>query len=181
MNHVYRESIDFKLKSAAYHYDNLIKVIGNKQDKDREIIAISSEFTAMMLVYQSTLDVLAQLINDSRKLNLNRNRLYFSTIIRKLHSIPDLRDDILKLKQMSIYINDYCNTVKHRNLISVNETQVHQTAMIGLGIHMGIHFYFHVDSFKKDNRNHSEKGLPKYPRELQETLPEIFKNILSQI
>lgn len=181
MNHNFKQAIDFKLQSASYHYDNLINVMENFQDDIDKIVAISSEFTAYMLVYQSTFDVLAQLININRNLNLNPDRLCFSTIIKHSSKITDLQSELVALKKYNHYINDYCNTVKHRNLISVKETQVQQTAMIGVGVHMGTQIYYHIDSFVKNNRKHPEKLLPEYTNELQEKLPEIIKSILSQI
>jgi len=181
MEQKYKDSIIFKLKSAKYHYENIHNVLSDNFNYDDKLVAISSEVTSFLLVYQSIFDILAQYINLKRNLNLNPKRLYFHDIVKISNKIPDLREFVHKLDKANEYINAYCNTVKHRNLIKVNTTQVHQTAMIGLGMHMGVHTYHSISSFKRNNRQFNMKPIPEYINETQDELQSAVEELMSLI
>ena len=170
------ESIQFKLKSAKYHHDRCFEVLTRpilfNNDDDR-IVAISSEFTAMMLTFQSIIDLLAQLINSKRNLKLNSKTLYFSDL--HLHpEIKDLKEIIDDLQKHSRYLFAYCNTVKHRNLVKVSDEWAFVSPTMAIQ-------QFYVDSFERGRTKYERKNVNVLFRETYDIMSNEINQILSQV
>lgn len=125
-NLIYLESLEFKLKSAEYHFSQTISAIHNNEFKNEteHLVAVSSEFTAMMLVLQSSLDILAQWVNAKLKLSHNSKYLDFNKLLKsKVILNQELENMLINFESNNItkYLRDYCNTVKHRNIIKIVE------------------------------------------------------------
>jgi hypothetical protein len=167
----YLKSLEFKLKSVEYHKEKcqeaLDKPVLFNTDESR-LVAISSEFTAMMLVFQSCVDIVGQYINDRRGLGMSHYSLYFSTIMQSntfstSPRLEGIRAAMIDLHNESRYIFDYCNTIKHRNLIYLSDE------WFFISPYMPVQ-YFYVDSFKR------------YPkRELKDLLASTFIGMTSKI
>jgi hypothetical protein len=167
----YLESIEFKLKCANYHkekcFEALDKPILFDTDESR-LIAVSAEFTSMMLVFQSTIDILAQFINQKRNLGLSRDQLYFSSIMyfdffNTSSKLEGIKEQLSTLHSDSRYLFKYCNTIKHRDLIYISDewffVSNYQTVQ-----------YFFVDSFSRYSK-----------KELNELLFDTFNKITTDI
>ncbi|MFC6038441.1 hypothetical protein ACFPYN_03130 [Paenisporosarcina macmurdoensis] len=173
----YNDFLSFKLKSADYHYKQCIDAETNPnlfEDTDQQIIATSSEFTAMMLVYQSTLDLLAQFINRHRHLKLSSSSLYFSTVMINVEKIPDMKESLNNLNANAIYLIDYCNTTKHRNLIKISEQWTFITPFQPMKLLL-------VSPFKKDGRSYDEKVLLDISREIHESFTQSIKTLINLV
>lgn len=174
----YKDFLSFKLKSADYHYkkcfDSETNPIQFEEGTDHQIIAASSEFTAMMLVYQSTLDLLAQFINKHRHLKLARSSLYFSTIMNNVEKIPDMQESLNNLNANAKYLIDYCNTTKHRNLIEISEQWTFITPYQPMKLLL-------VSSFKKDGRSYDEKVLLDISCEIHESFTQSIKILIDLV
>jgi len=171
------ESIQFKLKSAKYHHDRCFEVLNKPilfdNDEDR-IVAISSELTAMMLTFQSIIDLLAQLINSKRNLKLDPGNLYFSRLNLKSPEIKDIKETIDGLQSSSHYLFAYCNTVKHRNLIKVSD----EWTFISPGMS---NQQYYVDSFERNRIKYERKNVNSILHEIFNYMSEKVPYILSQV
>jgi|SRR5579875_620892 len=164
---IYLNSLEFKLKSAEYHKEKCLEALNKlilfETDESR-LVAISSEFTAMMLVFQSCVDIVGQYINSKRRLGMSPNTLYFSNIKDSTSTrLDDLQTAINELHKESRYVFSYCNTIKHRNLIHLSDQWIFVSPFLPVQC-------FYVDSFKK------------YPKqELWDLLNRTFKNMTNKI
>lgn len=173
----YIESIQFKLKSAAYHHHKCLQAMNEPikfETEEEQLVAVASEFTAMMLTYHSILDILAQFINEKRQLELNKNRLYLSSINIESEKISDLKDRLMDLKEKTKYLSDFCNTNKHRNLVRISEKYVF------ISINLPVKEFF-VDSFTRNNIVYTSQGLHNLIFETYNNLEKLVKEILSQV
>lgn len=171
------ESIQFKLKSAKYHHDRCFEVLTRPilfDNHDEQIVAISSELTAMMLTFQSMFDLLAQLINSKRNLKLNPKTLYFSKLHLQSPEIEDLKETIYYLQKHSRYLFAYCNTVKHRNLVKVSD----EWTFISPGMSIQ---QFYVDSFERNGIKYERKHVNSILHEIFSYMSEKIAQILSQV
>lgn len=172
------ESLDFKLKLAQYHRDKCFEAVDQPTlfDSDESrLIAVSAEFTAMMLTFQSTIDILGQLINDKRKLGFSKDKMYFSWIMNRdffdsTDKLEGLKELLLKLNPERKYIFDYCNTIKHQNLIYLQE----ESSFVSM--YQSVQ-YFCIESF----RRHKEKIINDILFGSHNTLQEDITKIMSQV
>lgn len=122
----YKDSLSSRLESAKYHRDT-IRAIHKSTSIEESYIPVSFEFTAMMLALQSSLDILAQLLNcisgnykmsegsvSFHSLYLNIDRTNFKMVVK---------DKIIKLHECNErkYLNAFCNVSKHRRMIKVSD------------------------------------------------------------
>ncbi|RFU70339.1 hypothetical protein D0469_06990 [Peribacillus saganii] len=119
---IYLDSLQFKLKSAAFHHMQTLKSIKDFNEEE-QLIAVSSEFTAMMLTFQSSLDIIAQWVNAKLLNSTIKKRVYFDEIFK--YHIPDEELNVLLLEmkqnELTKYLRAFCNVTKHRNIIGVLE------------------------------------------------------------
>lgn len=169
---IYLESLNFKLESAKYHHDSVIKSLNNEpytlyllgSKKEEAILAASSEFIAMMLSLHSCLDVLAQWIN-SKSIGMNESDVTFKKITSRT-SDPVLRDKLNRLHSSSNYLIDFCNIIKHRHIIKFYKEESMAT--------MAYLEYLRIDEFTRNNKEYES-----YP--LIDLMSQIYNTITNQI
>lgn len=116
---VIEEAICHKIRSAHYHKVMSERSYFNGVTGYDEYAVSGFEFTAMMTTLHSILDLLAQWVNIKQDLNLGVSRLSFKNIIGKVNN-KNLKDKMVLLKEDTIYLDDFCNYTKHRNIVKVS-------------------------------------------------------------
>jgi hypothetical protein len=174
----FNDSLDFKLKIAQYHRDKCFEAVDRPRlfdSNESRLIAVSAEFTAMMLTFQSSIDIVGQLINDKRNLDFSKDRMYFSWIMERdffdsTDKLEGLKELLLKLNHEKKYIFDYCNTIKHQNLIYLQE----ESSFVSM--YQSVQYYC-IKSF----RHHKEKIINDILFGSYNTLQENITKIMSKV
>ncbi len=176
----YEKDVLFKLQCAEYHYNNCLgaTVSVDFNSLNEKLIAVSSEFTAMMLTYQSSLDILAQLINEKRNLGLKENRLYFSDVYTVISNpdkvLSDIAEDIVQIHNNSIYLRAYCNTSKHRNLIYISNNRLLYKQEHSVE-------YLTIDSFFRNSTEYPSRLLQTFLLDFRNHLPKLIPAVIAKV
>ena len=157
----YKETIQFKLEIVNYHSKRLFESMDIKDTN--QLVAVTADFSALMLTYQSIFDLVAQEINQNYKLNLDPNRLYFHSLNNHYYNHPQLRKIIPELLEWYKYINDFCNTIKHQRLIEIKEENYFLSPS-------QIITSYRIKEFKKKGVYYPSKTIPYYTRRLTNEL-----------
>ncbi len=178
----YLSSLKSKLDFARYHYETAWASVINEpwalylleDKKDQACLACSAEFTAMMLTLHSSLDILAQYIN-SKTLLCPEDKMSFKRLLNQLDQLdnPLLRSKLRQLEETTIYMNDFVNTTKHRNIIDICEEQ-----NIATGVYME---YLIIKNFNRNGHIHREKGLFDLMKDTFVSVTEQINDIISEI
>jgi hypothetical protein len=115
---IYLESLNYKIQSAAYHKQMSTRALSEDISFSDPLLAAGAEFIAMMGTLHSSLDVLAQWINLKYEIGIKEKDVSFKGII---HSVNDsnIRETLEALKENTTYLDDFCNYIKHRNIVKV--------------------------------------------------------------
>ncbi|MBU9711053.1 Cthe_2314 family HEPN domain-containing protein [Evansella tamaricis] len=145
------DALRFKVRAAHYHKIMSERAGMNNITNYEEFNVSAMEFTAMMSTLHSILDIIAQWINQKYELKIPNYDVSFKKIINDVDDYA-LKMKIVKLKEDSVYLDDFCNYIKHRNIVRVNHqwyfVSPFQPAVLQT-----------IESFKKSKIKHPEENL----------------------
>ena len=172
----YYDSLIIKLKSAEYHYNKVNSLHACSIMNDEKVYtAFISEFIATMQTLHTCFDVLAQWLNSNQSIipeekRLSLKNVNFNNVVGKIRD-PLLKDKLTKLKESSIYLNDFVNTIKHRHIIRVDNEFYFLSASQIVEIIV-------IDAFEKNGRCYKKVDLlctlKKIYNEVTTTIEEII-------
>lgn len=147
----YLEALSYKIQSANYHRIMAEKAIAEEKTNSKHLLAAGAEFIAMMSALHSCLDVLSQWINVKYHLNLKEHSVSFSKIISIVKD-DDIKQDLFELKKTAIYLDDFCNYNKHRNIVKVQKVYYFVSPYQPTEI-------YDIDAFERNGREYPPQTL----------------------
>ncbi|MFP7225675.1 Cthe_2314 family HEPN domain-containing protein [Priestia filamentosa] len=147
----FTDSLIFKLQSAKFHQKAASDRF--KIENEDPLLVKGAEFIAMMSTLHSCLDVFGQWLNEKYSLNLSTKKLYFNTVVNHVKD-RELKNRLKEFSEKTTYLADFCNTVKHRNIVKISAVYYFMSP-----IQPGV--IYDIESFEKDNRKHGPQSLPK--------------------
>lgn len=174
----YKRDLEFKLKTVDYHLVKCLNIVRSQEINEKNIIALTSEFIAMMLAYQASLEYLAQYIREKRCLPGKTSEFHFTKLNKLVKNgderTTDIEQDIKNLFDESQYLRDFSNTVKHRNLI------YHTNKKLKIG-DSGIYNLVQIDSFKKDDNEYESITLEGFIYDFIKTLRRDIEKVMNKV
>lgn len=149
--HNLEEAIKYKIRSAHHHKIASEKSYTNTTSNYDKLFISGVEFTAMMTTLHSSLDILAQWLNLKYKLNYKSSKVTFNKIIEKITDLK-VQNELVKLKNTATYLNDFCNYIKHRNIVKVAQVSYFLSPAQPASFH-------DIESFKKNKHSYPSKKL----------------------
>lgn len=116
-----------------------------------DLFASGIEFTAMMTTLHSTLDILAQWLNVKYNLKHNESKVTFKQVKNRITDVK-LKNKLNKLLEDCLYIDDFCNYIKHRNIVKVSRVFYFVSPTQPAVFH-------DIEPFKRNGRMHNSKRL----------------------
>jgi hypothetical protein len=156
----YLKSLELASIICQYHYNKIkpfmnFTFYGSEENIDT-IVLIAANFYALLYNMASMLDILGQLINDKIIIDkLEEKCVELNKIRTSSSSKPELKfleKPLNTLYEESQYQRDLVNTIKHRNLVFIN--QGYSLAMLGV-----IHGYVVISNFTYERRTYPAKPL----------------------
>ncbi len=169
----YRESLNFRLGCAKYHYD-IVENLSKQSNVEDMQVPISAEFIAMMLALQSSLDILAQCINYATRPDCHEGKISFQRLYEKLNELnlePDIKEGIKCLYDETRYLNAFCNVSKHRKMIKISD----QCAFIAPWQPVQ---YLVIEGFEYHNQEFKQKDLINVTKDTFHLLHDKLKDII---
>lgn len=125
---LYAEGLKDKLKQARFAIESMnslsSEVNSSSADKDFSILDKAHFFCDAFWAFSYTsLDVAAQIINQSEKLQLNEHEVSFKVVCRKIDSKSPIRHEMESIQKKNFFKNleKYRNCCLHRRSIYIKE------------------------------------------------------------
>ena len=147
----YLKSLSLKVASANYHRYMTVKGLNDTKIYPDPKLAAGSEFTAMMLTLHSCLDILAQWINLEYNVGLKESEASLYKVIKKIKN-ETVKNQLIELKEITTYLDDFCNYNKHRNIVQVKEYSYFVSQFQP-------YQSFDIDQFERNGNSHPPQTL----------------------